>query len=265
MQPAIDLISDWMISNKLTININKCEVMCFGSGNPPPLKIKDTPIQCKISCKYLGLHVGKWLRFNQHIEYLVKKLNKFCGLIYKIRHMFPRNCLLMFYNSYAKSLINYGIIAYGATAKTNLSKIEMAQRRTMRAIFFKKKMDSITDVLREKGILTVYDLYLAELLQELFRQLRSEAPNTYLPETLESNSTNTRGKTKGILHSIYSRTLTKKKSLANGLQKAYNWLTELKLLPTNLKKVTRPQVRQYVQNLISLYVVDKRHLFSMYF
>ena len=139
MQPEIDLISDWMTRNKLTINIDKCEVMCFGSGNPPPLKIKDTTIQCKISCKYLGLHIDKWLRFNQHIEYLVKKLNKFCGLIYRIRHMFPRYCLLMFYNSYAKSLINYGIIAYSATAKTNLSKNEMAQRRIMRTIFFKKK------------------------------------------------------------------------------------------------------------------------------
>ena len=90
--------------------------------------------------------------------------------------MFPRNCLLMFYNCYAKSLINYGIIVYGATAKTNLSKIEMAQRRIMRAIFFKKKMDSITDVVRENGILTVYELYLAELLKELFKQLRSEPP-----------------------------------------------------------------------------------------
>ena len=122
--------------------------------------------------------------------------------MYRIQHMFPQNFLLMFYNSYAKSLINYGIIAYGATAKTNLSKIEMAQRRLMRAIFFKKKMDSITDVLGEKGILTVYKLYFAELLKELFRQVWPEAPNTYLPETLKSNSTDTRGKTKGLLLSI---------------------------------------------------------------
>ena len=116
--------------------------------------------------------------------------------------MFPRNCLLMFYNSCAKTLINYGIIAYGATVKTNLSKFEMAQRRIMRAIFFKKKMDSITDLLRENGILTVHELYFAEFLKELLRQLRSEAPNTYLPETLESNSTDTRGKTKGLLPSL---------------------------------------------------------------
>ena len=147
--------------------------------------------------------------------------------------MFPRNCLLMFYNSYANALKNYGIPAYGATAKTNLSTIEMAQRRIIRAIFFNKKMDPITDVLREKGLLTVYGFYFAELLKELFRQLWTEAPNTYILETLESNSTDTRGKTKKLLRSIYSRTLTKKKSLANGLRKAYNWLTELKLLPTN--------------------------------
>ena len=220
MQPEMDSISEWMTSKKLTINIDKCEVLCFGSGNPAPLKIKDAPIQCKISCKNLGLLEDKWFRFNQHIDYLVKKFNKFCGIMHSIRHKFPRNCLLMFYNSYAKTLFNYGIIAYGATAKTNLSRIEMAQRRIMRTISFKKKKDSTTDVLREKGILTVYELFLTELSKELFRQLWSEAPYTYLPETLENNSTNTRGKTKELLPSIYSRTLTKKKSLANGLRKA---------------------------------------------
>ena len=45
MQPKIDLISDWMTSNKLTISIDKSEIVCFESGNSPPLKVKDTPIQ----------------------------------------------------------------------------------------------------------------------------------------------------------------------------------------------------------------------------
>ena len=92
----------------------------------------------------------------------------------------------MFFNSYAKSLIDYGINASCATAKTNLSKIVMAQRRIMREVFFKKRMDSITDVLREKGILSVYELYFAELLKELFRQLRSEAPNNTIYRKLST-------------------------------------------------------------------------------
>ena len=41
MHPEIDLISDWMTSNKLTINIDKWEVMFFGSGNQLPLKVND--------------------------------------------------------------------------------------------------------------------------------------------------------------------------------------------------------------------------------
>ena len=94
----------------------------------------------------------------------------------------------------------------------------------------------------KKRILTVYELHFAELLKELFSQLWSEAPNNYLPTTFENNSTDTRGKTKGLLFSIYSRTLTTKKSLVKGLRKAYNWPTELKLLPTNFTNLTRPQV-----------------------
>ena len=126
-------------------------------------------------------------------------------------------------------------------------------------------MDSIVDVLREKAILTVYELSFAERLKELFRKLQSEAPKTFLPVNLESNYTDRRGKTKRLLPSSYSRTITNKNSLANGLQKAYNCLTEMKLLPKNLENMIRPQVRQYVQNLISLYVVDKRHLFPLYY
>ena len=36
MQPEVDSIFDWMTSIKLMINIDNCEVTCFGSGNPPP-------------------------------------------------------------------------------------------------------------------------------------------------------------------------------------------------------------------------------------
>ena len=44
------------------------------------------------------------------------------------------------------------------------------------------------------------------------------------------------------------------------LRKAHIWLTELKQLPTNLKSTTRPEVTQFVQNLITLYAVYTRHL-----
>ena len=64
----------------------------------------------------------------------MKKLNKFCGLKYRVRLMYTEKCLLMFY-TFAKSRICYGLLIYGSAAETNLSKIVKAQRRILRAIF----------------------------------------------------------------------------------------------------------------------------------
>ena len=51
-------------------------------------------------------------------------------------------------------------------------KIEHAQQRIIRAIFFKKKSDSLQEILQRSKILTVYEIFIVENVKELFRQLR---------------------------------------------------------------------------------------------
>ena len=65
-------------------------------------------------------------------------------------------------------MICYGLIVYGSAAKTNLKKIENAQRRILREIFFQKKFDSLRDILLDNKIFTVYELYTLEIVKELF-------------------------------------------------------------------------------------------------
>ena len=81
----------------------------------------------------------------------------------------------MFYNFFAKSIICYGLLVYGSAAKTNLRKIECAQRRTLRAIFFSKKIDSMVNILADHKILKVFEIFMVELIQELFKQIRKES------------------------------------------------------------------------------------------
>ena len=123
LSQEIKYVRDWFSSNKLTVNPEKCEAMCFGYGKPDKIKMLVSELKYKASCRYLGIHVDKKLLFREHLDYVVKKLNKFCGLIYRVRHIYPRKCLLMFYNSFAKSVICYGLLVYGSAAKTNLQKI----------------------------------------------------------------------------------------------------------------------------------------------
>ena len=58
-----------------------------------------------------------------------KKLNRFCGIIYQIRELYPRQCLTFVYTSYAQSMINYDLLAFGATTKASLELIGKAQGR----------------------------------------------------------------------------------------------------------------------------------------
>ena len=124
--------------------------------------------------------------------------------------MFTQKCLLMFYNSLAKSRICYGLLIYGSAAKTNLSQIEKAQGRTLRAICLKKKFDFLHDLLRTNEILTVFQLFVLENINELFWQLRSEAPRSFI--VLDANDVGTyatRWNMEKLMPAKYSRTVLK--------------------------------------------------------
>ena len=78
---------------------------------------------------------------------------------------------MSFYNAYARSVICYGLLIYGSAARTNLEKVEMAQRRIIRAILFKKKSDSLQDILRQTKLNTVFELFNLDVFREIFNQL----------------------------------------------------------------------------------------------
>ena len=86
IQQEVNELLNWYTTNKLSVILEKCEILPFGSGQPVEIKMMNNTIQYKKSCKYLGIHSVSSLRFNQHIDYVVKKLNNFCGVIYRIRH-----------------------------------------------------------------------------------------------------------------------------------------------------------------------------------
>ena len=265
LSQEINCVRDWFSSNKLTVNPEKCEAMCFGYGKPDTIKIGVSELNYKASCRYLGVHLDKKLLFREHIDYVVKKLNKFCGLIYRVRHFYPRKCLLMFYNSFAKSVICYGLLVYGSAAKTNLQKIECAQRRILRAIFFKKKFDSMVNVLADNKILNVFELFMVEVIQELFKQIRKESSLELSLTFTTGKSISTRRAVKGFLDVPCSRTIVKRKSLSNTMIRAYNWLLDFDLIPENLGDLTKNQIKMYIKDILSVYIMNNRGLMEIFY
>ena len=63
--------------DKLTINPAKCEAVCFGRGRLKKTIIGAAEMDHKTSCKFLGAHLDKKVNLFEHIDCVVKKVNKF--------------------------------------------------------------------------------------------------------------------------------------------------------------------------------------------
>ena len=82
-QEDVHELVNWYTANMIPVNLDKCETLPFSSGTPDEIKMMSNDIPCKnmCMCKYLGIHLDSSLRFNPCIEYVVKTVNKFCGLV----------------------------------------------------------------------------------------------------------------------------------------------------------------------------------------
>ena len=55
-------------------------------------------------------------------------------------------------------------------------KVKNAQRRILRAIFFRQNFDSLDNIWYEHKFQAVFELYISELIKEMFKQIRLESP-----------------------------------------------------------------------------------------
>ena len=155
---------------------------------------------------------------------------------------------------------------YGSADKTNPKKIENAQRRILRAVFFKKNFDSLRDILLDNKNSTAFKFYTLEIVKELFKQLRNESAVQYLeiPNASDAIMT-TRWRAKGLFSTTYSRFVTNWKSLENTLRKTYNWLKWFDWIPNDINKLSSPKMRAYLTKLGSLYIIYNKELHSILF
>ena len=122
LQPDLDKISNWFSENQLSPNTSKCEITNFGLRKRTQLTLLGQKLPMKDSAKNLGVYLDSKLTIRDRNEHVTKKLNKFSGMIYYVRYMFPVKCLLNFYISFAKSIITYSLLVYGSAEKTHLKK-----------------------------------------------------------------------------------------------------------------------------------------------
>ena len=140
LQEDIERLCKWSKDRLLDFNIGKCKVVSYGkvefeweyemSDNQNNTHILETVD----SESDLEIMFNRNLKFDEHIDSTVNKVNRIIGLIKrKFTHM-DKDLSLTLYKSLVRLKIDYGNIVFYPTTKNNIQVLENAQRRASRLI-----------------------------------------------------------------------------------------------------------------------------------
>ena len=257
-QNTVDFVEDvnnltkWCSHNSLAVNMQKSCVLKFENRklNEIPLEYNLLQFNPDSIQKYLGIYIDKKLTFRTHVDYVLQKVSKLGGMIKQMRKVLIRDHLWLFYNAYIKSTLQYGILIYGNVHFTVLDGLFSQQKKILRSILARGKYDSITHCFHEYNVLTVYELYVYELLKHVvkirLKRYNTATMNSMLDRGCEKVSNiRTRTDIKGTL-SERSCSNIRNTTLRIRTRRFYNILIENNLLNESLCTMSEHQLKNFL-------------------
>ena len=118
----LSLVVQWLISNKISLNADKTEIIIFRFKRKQITKylsfrISGQKINISNKVKYLGIQMEQHLDWNVHTKNVIPKLNRAIGKLSKIRHYVPKFLLKAIYYSLFNSHLIYACQVRGQNKK----------------------------------------------------------------------------------------------------------------------------------------------------
>ena len=149
-------VSNWLAANKLSLNVSKSNFLAFSFSKHKPticLNIDSAPLVKKKFSKYLGVLIDDKLNWKKHIIFINSKISKGIGLLQKIRYYVPKSTLKSLYYSYIYPYINYNLLNWSCTPKTNLDCVRVSVKKVIRTITIKERQEHTIPLFKELEIL----------------------------------------------------------------------------------------------------------------
>ena len=139
LQSDFDLISNWLVINRLFLHPQKTKVMLFGSKRKLSnqhlcIKHNDIVLESVDQMKYLGVILDNKLNWSLHISHIANKISRSIGCIRRIKTYLSQKHLINLYFALILSYIDYCCTAWGNCSITSMNKIQKLQNRYARLV-----------------------------------------------------------------------------------------------------------------------------------
>lgn len=190
----ISKVKNWLDQNKLSLNINKTKFITFTATISDLPRVDMITIHDSESCithdytnncicntsisrvqnvRYLGIDLDQHLKWNHHINNLVKKLRKLIFKFNQIKNILNKNNLRLVYSSLAESVLRYGIVAWGGAYDNTLKQVEICQKLLLKIIFKKENQYPTTLLFQYAEVFNIRYLYYHSVFNFMYKATKT--------------------------------------------------------------------------------------------
>ena len=156
----LELISEWLKSNKLNLNISKTFYMVFHRGRRKffgdiELFSDNTKINETNTMKYLGVIIDAKLNWISHTTYVKNKIANGIGVIRNARPLLNKSALTNLYHTFIYPYLIYCVEVWGSAKYVHLSPILLLQKKIIRLITFSERLAHTEPLFLQLNILPI--------------------------------------------------------------------------------------------------------------
>lgn len=155
------IVEEWMNVNKLKLNANKTKYMIVRSvrkelrGDVVLRCLDGTVIERVERMKYLGVIIDSKLRFEEHCDYMLKKIGKKTSFLNRIGNYMSAYTRCTIYKSIIAPHFEYCATLLIGMGETQLTKLQVAQNRAMRVVLQCKRHTNVESMLHALQFMSV--------------------------------------------------------------------------------------------------------------
>ena len=181
MNIELEKLSAWLVSNKLSLNVQKTHYVLFRPGHInfhtcPDLFLNGSLLQRKFSTLFLGVKIDHKLIWDEHITYIKGKIARNIGVIGRAKHILREATLKTLYYALIYPYLTYCLEVWGSSAKTRLDSIYKLQKLACRIISNSPPRTTTLPLMQSLKILPLPDLYKYAVLCFMFRGQHGRLP-----------------------------------------------------------------------------------------
>ena len=137
LEKELSNVLDWLLANKLIINLSKTHSMLFTNKRVDrkiTIRANNSNLEQKTECKFLGVIVDDRLTWKSHINHISSKISKSLAILRLLKYTFPKQILKTLYMSLIQPYFNYCNIIWGAADKTTIEPLFILQKKAIRLV-----------------------------------------------------------------------------------------------------------------------------------